>query len=170
MKVADFAADALSHMSDRLIAGLDGLSVEQQRYRPDPDPNTIAWLAWHLTRVQDHHIADLGGGNQLWIDDGWGKKLGMSSDLEDHGYGHTSEQVGALVPPNATVLAEYQAPVAQRTDTYVRGLTEEQFDEIIDRAWDPPVTRGVRLTSVVNETAQHVGQISYLRGLVERRR
>jgi uncharacterized damage-inducible protein DinB len=78
--------------------------------------------------------------------------------------------VGALVPPNATVLAEYQAAVAQRTDTYVRGLTEEQFDEIIDRAWDPPVTRGVRLTSVVNETAQHVGQISYLRGLVERRR
>ncbi len=60
MKVADFAADALSHMSDRLIAGLDGLSVEQQCYRPDP--NTIAWLAWHLTRVQDHHIADLEGG------------------------------------------------------------------------------------------------------------
>lgn len=169
MKVADFAADALSNMSDRLITGLDGLSVEQQCYRPDPDANTIAWLAWHMTRVQDHHIADLEGGNQLWIDDGWDKEMGMSSDLDDHGYGHSSEQVGALVPPNPTVLAEYQAAVAKRTDTYVRGLTEEQFDEIIDRAWDPPVTRGVRITSVVNETAQHVGQVSYLRGLVERR-
>ena len=166
MKVADFAADALSNMSDRLITGLDGLSVEQQCYRPDPDANTIAW---HMTRVQDHHIADLEGGNQLWIDGGWDKEMGMSSDLDDHGYGHSSEQVGALVPPNPTVLAEYQAAVAKRTDTYVRGLTEEQFDEIIDRAWDPPVTRGVRITSVVNETAQHVGQVSYLRGLVERR-
>ena len=162
MKVADFAADALSNMSDRLITGLDGLSVEQQCYRPDPDANTIAW---HMTRVQDHHIADLEGGNQLWIDGGWDKEMGMSSDLDDH----SSEQVGALVPPNPTVLAEYQAAVAKRTDTYVRGLTEEQFDEIIDRAWDPPVTRGVRITSVVNETAQHVGQVSYLRGLVERR-
>jgi len=114
VKVADFAADALSHMSGRLIAGLDGLSVEQPCYRSDPDANTIAWLAWHLTRVQDHHIAiaHLEGGNQLWIDDGWDEKLGMASDLEDHGYGHSSEQVGALVPPNPTALAKCQAAAA----------------------------------------------------------
>jgi len=169
MNVSDFAADALANMSVRLIAGLDGLSVEEQCYRPDADANSIAWLAWHLIRVQDHHIAHLEGGSQLWVEDGWDLKMGLSSDLEDHGYGHSSEQVGALVPTSATVLAEYQVAVAARTESYVRGLSDEDLDEIIDRSWDTPVTRGVRLISVVNETAQHVGQISYVRGLVERR-
>ena len=169
MKVADFAADAMGNMSARLIASLDGLTVEEQCYRPDPDANSIAWLAWHVTRVQDHHMAHLEGRNQVWADDAWNVKFGMSADLDDHGYGHTSAQVAAVVPATATLLAEYQEAVATRTEAYLRSLPEAALDEIIDRSWDPPVTRGVRLTSVVNETAQHVGQVSYVRGLVERR-
>ncbi len=169
MFVGEFAADALDRMSERLISALEGLTVEQQCYRPDPDANSIAWLAWHVARVQDHHMAHMEGRNQIWADEGWNEKFGMSPDLEDHGYGHTSEQVAAVVPATDTLLAEYQAAVARKTETYLRGLSEAALDEVIDRAWDPPVTRGVRLTSVVNEVAQHVGQVSYVRGLMERR-
>ena len=170
MNVGEFAADALDRMATRLIADLDGLTVHEQCYRLDPEANSIAWLAWHVTRVQDHHMAHMEGRNQLWVDDGWDVKLGMSPDLEEHGYGYTSEQVGALVPPYATSLAEYHAAVSKRTGVYLRGLSDDDLDRVIDRSWDPPVTVGVRLASVVNETAQHVGQVSYVRGLVERRR
>ena len=114
-------------------------------------------------------MAHLEGRNQVWADDAWNVKFGMSADLDDHGYGHTSAQVAAVVPATATLLAEYQEAVATRTEAYLRSLPEAALEEIIDRSWDPPVTRGVRLTSVVNETAQHVGQVSYVRGLVERR-
>lgn len=114
-------------------------------------------------------MAHMEGRDQIWADEGWNDKFGMSADLEDHGYGHTPEQVAGVVPATATLLAEYQAAVARRTETYLRGLSESALEEVIDRSWDPPVTRGVRLTSVVNETAQHVGQVSYVRGLVERR-
>ena len=97
-------------------------------------------------------------------------KLGMPSDLDDHGYGHTSEQVGAFVPPDGATLAGYQRAVSERTIKYLGGLSDDELGRVIDRSWDPPVTVGVRLASVVNETAQHIGQGAYVRGLVERTR
>ena len=115
-------------------------------------------------------MAHMEGRDQIWVDAGWDIKLGMSSDLEDHGYGHTSEQVGAFVPPDAATLAAYQQAVSERTLKYLGGLSNDDLGRVIDRSWDPPVTIESRLASVVNETAQHVGQVSYLKGLVERRR
>ena len=170
MNVAEFAAETLGRMTTTLISELEGLTVEELCYRPDPEANTIAWLTWHLTRVQDHHMAHMEGRDQLWVDAGWDMKLGMSSDLEDQGYGHTSEQVGAFVPPDAATLAAYQQAVSERTLKYLGGLSNDDLGRVIDRSWDPPVTIESRLASVVNETAQHVGQVSYLKGLVERRR
>lgn len=170
MNVGEFAAETLGRMATRLVAELDGLTVEEMCYRPDPGGNPIAWLAWHLVRVQDHHMAHMEGGDQLWLKDGWDVKLGISTGLEDHGYGHTPEQVAAIVPSDAATLAAYQNAVSERTFEYLRGLSDDDLGRIIDRSWDPPVTLEVRLASVVNETAQHVGQVSYLRGMVERRR
>ena len=170
MNIGDFAADTLGRMATRLISDLEGLTVDELCYRPDPEANTIAWLAWHVTRVQDHHMAHMEGRVQLWVDEGWDVKLGMPSDLDDHGYGHTSEQVGAFVPPDGATLAAYQRAVSERTIKYLSGLPDDELGRVIDRSWDPPVTVGVRLASVVNETAQHIGQVSYVRGLVERTR
>ncbi len=49
------------------------------------------------------------------------------------------------------------------------GLQPADLDVVVDERWDPPVTLGVRLVSVVNEVNQHVGQAAYVRGLLERR-
>jgi hypothetical protein len=46
------------------------LTPDQLSFRIDPDANTIAWLIWHLTRVQDDHIAGAMGAEQLWTADG----------------------------------------------------------------------------------------------------
>jgi hypothetical protein len=39
----------------------------------------------------------------------------------------------------------------------------------VDDYWDPPVTLGVRLVSIISDDLQHVGQAAFIRGVIERR-
>jgi hypothetical protein len=39
---------------------------------------------------------------------------------------------------------------------------------VVDEAWDPPVTLGVRLVSVIGDDMQHAGQAAFVRGVAER--
>ena len=57
------------------------------------------------------------------------------------------------------------------TVTYLGTLDDDAaYERVVDDAWDPPVTVAVRLVSVVDDAAKHLGQAQYLKGLVERRR
>ncbi len=53
-----------------------------------------------------------------------------------------------------------------RTAEFVAGLSAADLDRVVDESWDPPVTLGVRLVSVVDDDAQHAGQAAYVRGLL----
>jgi hypothetical protein len=64
------------------------------------------------------------------------------------------------------MLTGYHDAVYEQSVAYVSGLADEDFDRIVDTRWDPPVTLGVRLVSVVSDTLQHVGQAAYVRGIV----
>jgi hypothetical protein len=135
---------------------------------PAPGANSIGWLVWHLTRVQDDHVAEVMGEEQIWIRDGWAGRFGLDPDTHDTGYGHTEEQVGAVRPESAQALIEYYETVHARTREYIAGLGEGDLDRIVDERWDPPVTLGVRLVSVLDDDTQHVGQAAYVRGLLDR--
>ena len=50
--------------------------------------------------------------------------------------------------------------------SYVQGLGEADLDRVVDLNWDPPVTLGVRLVSVINDDLQHGGQAAYVRGML----
>jgi uncharacterized damage-inducible protein DinB len=170
MECRDVLIDALGRVEESMRLALDGLTVEHLVLRPAESANSIAWLAWHLTRVQDGHVSDLAGRPQAWIADGWHARFNRPADPDDTGFGNTPEQVGRLRPESARVLLDYYAAVHQRSVDYVRGLSSTDLDRVIDEAWDPPVTVGVRLVSVVNDCTQHVGQMAYVRGLLEERR
>ena len=90
-----------------------------------------------------------------------------SSMSRDIGYGHTPEQVG-LVRAGAELLGGYHDAVFESTARYVSGLSEQALDRVVDRRFDPPVTLGARLVSVVSDDLQHVGQAALLRGIVDR--
>jgi hypothetical protein len=85
-----------------------------------------------------------------------------------HGWGQSAADV-ARVRVDADLLAGYHAETAARAIEYVGGLDPADLDRVVDERWDPPVTLGVRLVSVVCEVNQHLGQAAYLRGLLERR-
>jgi Protein of unknown function (DUF664) len=148
-----------------------GLTAEQLAARPDPDANSIAWLVWHLTRIQDDHIADVAGVEQSWTADGWADRFGLPFEDAAHGYGQTREEVAAVKVESGTLLTGYHDAVYGKTVAYLGRLADmdpSELDRVVDESWDPPVTLGVRLVSVISDDLQHAGQAAYVRGLVER--
>ena len=165
MTPADVFIDFFERILENGVAAVEGLTDEQLAHRPTPDANSIAWLVWHTARVQDAQVADAAGTEEVWLTQGWVDRFGLDLDPEEHGYGHTSDQVAKVRAP-AELLAGYLRATHEATVEYLRGVTEADLDEVIDTSWDPPVTRGVRLVSIVDDDAQHVGQAAYLRGLI----
>lgn len=169
MNVSELMIDALGRVRELVHSVVDGLGADDLAWRPDPEANSIAWLVWHLTRIEDDHVADVAGTTQAWVEEGWADRFGLPLPIADHGYGHSPEQAGE-VHASAELLVGYYDAVSARTVTYLAGLEPDDLDVVVDERWDPPVTLGVRLVSVVNEVNQHIGQAAYLRGLLERRR
>lgn len=165
MTPAELLTDAFGRVLEDGLAVLDGLDADALAHRPRPGANSIAWLLWHLTRVQDDHIADVAGTEQVWLADGFADRFGLDLPVADTGYGHGSEEVGR-VRVGADLLAEYLTAVHEQTVQYLAGVRAEDLDRVVDDHWDPPVTLGVRLVSVVNDDTQHIGQAAYLRGLL----
>lgn len=143
-----------------------GVDLDRLTEPPVRGRNSIAWLIWHLARVQDHHIAELLGAGQIWETGDWAARFGLDPDPGNTGYGHTPEQVATVRPDSPDVLLEYLDAVMARTSTLLEGLAPADLDRIVDRRWDPPVTLGVRLVSVADDDLQHAGQAAYVRGLL----
>ncbi|MPY96063.1 MAG: DUF664 domain-containing protein [Acidimicrobiia bacterium] len=169
MRTNELLLDAFERVHQLVGPVVTGLSPEELAFRPDAQANSIAWLVWHLARVQDDHVADVAGLEQVWTAQGWADRFGLPFDVKAHGYGHTAAEVAQVVAP-ADLLAGYHEAVHALTVGYVGAVDAAELDRIVDTRWDPPVSVGVRLVSVLGDTLQHVGQAAYLRGLVERRR
>lgn len=171
MNSSEVLADAYGRVQGLLHRTLTGLTSEQLAFRPSGSCNSIAWLAWHLTRVQDHHLSALADREQAWIVEGWHQKLGKPADSQDIGQGYTSEQVAEIRPDGPQVLLDYHDAVYKRSLEYVKGLKDADLDRVLNEPhWNPMPTVGVRLVSVINDNTQHLGQAAYLRGLIEDRR
>jgi hypothetical protein len=166
--VAALLTDAFSRIGEEVHGAAEGLSAEQLAYRIDADANSIGWLIWHLSRVQDDHVAGVAGSEQVWTSQGWAERFALPFPVGAIGYGHSSEEVAQVRVPSPDLLTGYYDAVAARTLEFVGGLTEADLDRVVDEAWDPPVTMGVRLVSVINDCAQHAGQAAFVRGIVDR--
>jgi hypothetical protein len=147
-------------------SAVEGMPAAQLTEAPGPSANTIAWLIWHLARVQDHHISELLDEDQLWVTGGWAARFGLPPDPHNTGYGHAAEDVATVRPEGPDALLEYLQAVDQRTSAFLEARTQADLDQIVDRRWDPPVTMGVRLVSIADDCLQHAGQAAYLRGLL----
>ncbi|MET7879607.1 mycothiol transferase [Micromonospora sp. DT68] len=167
MDVSDLLTETYDRLPDLVRSAVDGLTPEQLRWAPGPGANSIGWLVWHLTRVQDHHVAHLLDAEQLWASGDWAQRFGLPADPDDTGYGHTPEQVAGVRPESAQALIDYYAAVSARTGSFLAGLRPADLDRVVDESWDPPVTLGVRLVSIAEDDQQHAGQAHYVRGLLE---
>jgi DinB superfamily len=167
MDVAALLTDLYDRIPPLAARAVEGLPADRLAEAPRPWRNTIAWLVWHTGRVQDAQVAPLLGADQLWTTGDWAARMGLAADPRDTGYGHTPEQVEDVRPPDGRVLVDYVDAVADRTRSYLAGLTADDLDLLVDDRWDHPVTLGVRLVSIAGDCLQHLGQAHYVRGLLE---
>jgi hypothetical protein len=158
--------DAFTRLIEHVDELTDGLTDEVSSYRPTPRANSIAWLLWHSARVQDIQIAHVAGVEQVWTRDGWVDRFGLDLPRYDTGYGHSAEDVAKVRAP-ADLLSGYYHAVHKLTLSYIASVTVDELSRIVDPGWDPPVTASVRLVSIVDDCAQHLGQAAYVRGIAQ---
>lgn len=168
MEVRDLLHDGFVRLPPSVAASVEGLDAAALRWRPAPDANPIGWLAWHLARVQDDHVAEVAGTTQIWTSGGWAPRFGLPDGVRDTGFGHDATQVASVVPEGPGAVVDHLEAVTERTLSFVSTLSADDLDRVVDSGWDPPVTLGVRLMSVLTECHQHAGQVAYVRGLFDR--
>jgi hypothetical protein len=164
MNANEVLLDAFGRIHETVAATLDGIDGGSLSRRPAGNGNSIAWLIWHLSRVEDAQVASAGGLDQVWTSQGFAGRFNLPLSGRDTGYGHSSSQVDAVQAP-PELLLDYYGAVHRQTVEYLQTLGEEDFDRIVDTRWSPPVTLGVRLVSTIADCLQHVGQAAYAKGL-----
>jgi hypothetical protein len=166
---SDVLIDAFGRIRDIVHRAVDGLPAEEMAFRIDGEANSIAWLVWHLTRIQDDHIADVSDLEQVWASSDWATRFDLPFETRATGFGHSSDQVAAVQVDSGELLTGYHDEVYEQTIGFTSRLTETDLDRIVDESWDPPVSLGVRLVSVISDNLQHAGQAAFVRGVLERK-
>ncbi len=166
MEWNEFLADGYGQVLEILERVLKGLTEDDLNWQPRSDCNSIGWLAWHLTRLQDDHIASLMGEEQLWNKDGWHARFDRQPASKDIGFSHSPKQVAAFKSPDIDTILGYHKAVLDRSRRYFLTLSSPDLERKLDEPWFQPLpTVGVRLMSILADSLQHAGQMAYVRGL-----
>lgn len=162
----ELLTNAIGSIRDLGHSAVDGLRPDQLNGQIAEGANTVSWLLWHLARVQDDHVADVAGTEQVWTAAGWADRFDLPFKGAATGYGHSADEVTRVTVDSGELLTGYLDAVTDATIRYLGSLTERDLDRVVDESYDPPVTLGVRLLSVVGDDLQHVGQAAFASGLV----
>jgi hypothetical protein len=164
----DLLFDQFGRIHELVASTVDGCDAHTFTFRPDAEANTVAWLLWHLIRIQDDHVAGLAGVDQAWTADGWYERWGLPFDPAAHGYGHSADDVAKVRIDDPGLVTGYHEAVHALTERYLARCDDAELARVVDTNWDPPVTAGARLISVVGDALQHLGQAAYVKGLARR--
>lgn len=164
--------DGFGRVREGLELLLESAEPRMLRFRASKNSNSVAWLTWHLTRIEDDHFTHMARalGNestleQCWISLDWVGRFNLPYRRLDTGFGHSSDQVADFGVYDGEYLLGYHRDVHEQAMGILATLREEDFSTIIDRRWNPPVTAGVRLISILAETTKHLGQAEFLQGI-----
>ena len=166
MESLELLSDAFERVLSEVEHVLEGLKAEDLAWQPRPDCSSIGWLSWHLAREQDSAISYLMKKDQLWIMEGWNERYGRPADPRDIGTGHSLEEAGAFRSPDIQVILDYHRAVLGRIKEYLRSLTSQDLDRVVNVRYLPPLTTvGTFLISIVADGMGHAGQMGYVRGI-----
>ena len=168
MSVGEISNAAYDRIAGVLRRALTDMTVTQLTTQAaGPESNPIGWIAWHLTRTQDKNYSALLGREELWSKDGWYQKFGLPIE-SGTGNGDSLETVRSFDPINSdTLLAYFDA---------TRALSREFLDSLDADDLNQPSPSGLPTTEVIKvsiarvtgDLIQHIGQIAYVRGLVDK--
>lgn len=164
MDALDILTDAALRPLQAAQALRDSLTPETLNERPNNHPNSVAWLLWHIGREIDVQVAALTGGEEVWTRGGFAERFNLGEVGATLGYGHTSTEAHSIRTDDGDGLIAYIEAATEALVHYINSLSQDELGHVIDHNWNPPVTRGTRLVSIIDDAAQHIGQAAYALG------
>ncbi|MFQ5826137.1 MAG: DinB family protein [Dehalococcoidia bacterium] len=163
MEARELILRSLEQSQGYLTGALDGLTQEESAWSPGVECNSIAFILWHIARVEDFFVNRvIQRGGEVYEAEGWREKLGTPA--RETGFQYTAEQLQAWPVPRLEILRGYADSVREKTLAFLEDLTPEKLDEV-PRPDRSPDSIGATLGHISTEIALHVGQIAYLRGV-----
>lgn len=162
MNGIDVLRDLATRPRDALLALRANLTDGVLNSHPAGHDNSPSWLIWHAGREIDAQLAPLAGTDEVWTQ--FREQLALGELGDTSGYGHTAEQARSIVVHDAGPLLDYFVATTDALLAYLGTLGDADLDDVIDTNWTPPVTRGARLVSIIDDAAQHIGQAAYAVG------
>jgi len=173
-----------------ILKAVRGLSDDQIRWQPYPACHSIAFVLWHVVRWTDHLQATIPGmteelarrlpaGEQIWEKEGLAERWGFDPAAlgeSETGTGFEIKASGEPAWPEKAVLMDYAEQVFAAADQAIAVLDEEQFqaterlqydDEYMKASVAKTGTVGNALMEHLVHSAQHLGEISYLAGMLK---
>ena len=167
MDAREILTDAAQRPIESTHQVLKGISTDAVNRMPDDAHSSIAWLIWHSGRQMDAQLARLSGGSQGWTDAGWAERFGLDRPTDDMGFGDGPADVAKVQVQDPSLLTGYLEATVDALVSYISNLTDTDLDDVIGHFGGSPVTRGVRIVSMIDDAVAHVAQAAYLRGLLE---
>ncbi|MHB1009043.1 MAG: mycothiol transferase [Propionibacteriaceae bacterium] len=167
MDARDILVDAAGRPVDTARQVLKGITPDIANRMPDDAHSSITWLVWHSGRQMDAQLSGLSGTPQVWREAGWADRFSLDRPKDAMGFGDEPADVAKVTVTDTALLTGYLAAVVDALVAYVRGLSDSDLDDVIGHFGGEPVTRGVRIVSMIDDAVAHVAQAAYLRGLLE---
>lgn len=167
MEASDILIDAAQRSLHSVEQVLGGISAQTLHTRPNGQGNSIAWLVWHSARQMDAQLAHLRGGEQEWVTGDWASALGVDRGPHESGFGDDVNDVASIQVVDPSLLQAYLRTCVEAFVAYLASQSAQDLDTVIDTSWDPPVTAGVRMVSIIDDAVAHLAQAAYARGLID---
>ncbi len=165
--MSGFKGALKSGMTEYLVdlkTKLEGLTEFELRWQATLDSNHIAWLVWHIARVEDGWInSTIAGDESVWDSGDWAEKTGINFD--GSGYGQSADEVRSMPAVPMAELIDYFDAVRTASFKVIDGLSDEDLTKSFTRG-NRSVTWSWILGHVLAEEAQHLGQVGFIRGMI----
>lgn len=145
---------------------LPPLTPQQLNAHPGGHPNSVSWLLWHSGREADVQLADLSGREQAWTRLGFRERFGLGEVGDGFGLGHTPAEAAGIVVDDQDLLGDYLETVLTEVVDYWAEQSPAQLDETIAEYDGSPVSRGIRLISIIDDAQQHIGAAYHVAGML----
>lgn len=164
MEIQRYIGIGFSGLKMAMGHAVDGLTQAEVSWRPASGCNSIGLILFHLARSEDSIMQGmLQKKTSIWESEKWFEKLGLNK--EEEGSHYTVDQVNAFKVPELAKIIEYYDAVRAKTKETLRSMSVEALDEKVTFPNFGEMPKAALFSFVIGHTNQHIGEISYLRGM-----
>jgi hypothetical protein len=162
MELKEYIRMQIEGLDMGLKRATDGLTQKEIEWQPACGCNSIGLILFHTARAEDSFMHS-DKSKELWETGKWYDKMGM--DIKASGAHFASaDEVNAFPVPKLAKILAYTAAVRKQTLAALKKMKAADFDKKMKLPFGE-FPQAFMFSITVSHAAQHIGEVSYLRGL-----